>query len=116
MAASDALRNFITPLLPGWRVQFGRWMDGNTADRYAVIRPVGGLPAALVRRPEFTLALIGAAGDDAQVPQEAAEQVIEAMRAGAGAEVVYFEAGEPVFMPTDDGRPVFEVAVSAITN
>lgn len=115
MTAADALRNFIDPLLSGWRVQFGRWMDGNTADRYAVVRPSGGLPAALVRRPEFTLALIGAAGDAASVPQAAADSIIEAMRLDSGG-VVQFQAGEPVFMNTDDGRPVFEIAVSAITN
>lgn len=115
MTASDALRNFVIPLLPGWRIQFGRWMDGSTADRYAVIRPSGGLPAALVRRPEFTLALIGAAGEASSVPQEAADSIIEAMRLDSG-DVVLFQAGEPVFMATDDGRPVFEVAVSAITN
>lgn len=115
MTASDALRNFLIPLLPGWRIQFGRWTDGNTADRYAVVRPAGGLPAALVRRPEFTLVLIGAAGDAASVPQERADAVIEAMRLDSG-EVVSLQPGEPVFMATDDGRPVFEIAISAITN
>ncbi len=115
MTAADALRNFILPLLTGWRIQLGRWMDGNTADRYAVIRPVGGLPAALVRRPEFTVALIGAAGDAASVPQACADAIVEAMRTDSG-DVVLFQAGEPVFMATDDGRPVYEIAVSAITN
>ncbi len=124
MTASDALRLFIEPLLPAWRVQFGKWTDGATTDRYAVIRPVGGLPAALVRRPEFTLVLIGANGDPAasdsesgmvSPAQEAANTIIEAMRLTSG-DAVFFEAGEPVFHATDDGRPVFELAISAITN
>lgn len=124
MTALDALRNFLLPLLPGWRIQSGKWTDGNTADRYAVIRPAGGLPAALVRRPEFTLVLIAAAGDPAfgdaeqgivSPPQERANAIIEAMRLSSG-DAVFFEAGEPVFMATDDGRPVFEIAISAITN
>jgi hypothetical protein len=115
MTASDALRNFLLPLLPGWRIQFGRWMDGATSDRYAVIRPAGGLPAALVRQPQFTLVLIGALNEPATVPQERADAIIEAMRLESG-DVVLFQAGEPVFMNTDDGRPVFEIAVSAITN
>jgi hypothetical protein len=115
MTASDALRLFLEPLLPGWRLQFGKWTDGKKSDRYAVIRPVGGLPAELVRRPEFTLILIGAEGDATTVPQSAADTVIEAMRLDSG-EVVSLQPGEPVFMATDDGRPVFEIAISAITN
>lgn len=117
MAPADALRNFLTPLLPGWRIQFGRWSDGNTSHRYAVIRPAGGLPAALVREPQFTLTLIGAVGDAATGGPAgvAAEAVIEAMRQDSG-ELVFMQPGEPVFQATTDGRPVFEIAISAITN
>lgn len=115
MTAADALRLFVAPLLPGWRIQFGRWMDGNKADRYAVIRPVGGLPAELVRRPQFTLSLIGAHGDDTTVAAEAADAIVEAMRVSSGT-VVYLEPAEPVYVATDDGRPVFEIAISAITS
>lgn len=116
MTAADALRNFLLPLLPSpWRIQFGRWTDGSTADKYAVIRPVGGLPAALVRRPQFTVTLIGAANQAPSIPQAAAESIVEAMRQSSG-EVVFFEAGEPVYQATTDGRHVFEIAISAITN
>jgi hypothetical protein len=115
MSASDAIRDFIAPLLPGWRMQFGRWVDGGGASRYAVLRPAGGLPAELVRRPEFTLTLIGKTDDTAQVPHDAANAVIEAMRSGSGA-LVFMQAGEPAHFPTDDGRPISEIAVSAITN
>jgi hypothetical protein len=114
MNAADAIRNFIQALLPAWRVQFGRWVDGSKADRYAVIRPVGGLPAELVRRPEFSLMLIGAENDQASVPGDAADQIIEAMRLSSGS-IVFLQPAEPVFVPTSDGRPVFEIAVSAIT-
>jgi len=113
--AADSVRSFITPLLPGWRIQFGRWTDGNTADRYAVIKPVGGMPAALVRRPSFTLTLIGALNDPASLPSMAAEAVIEAMRADSGG-LVLMEAGEPVFSNANDGRPIFELSISTITN
>jgi len=115
MTAADALRDFIAPLLPGWRLQFGRWVDGNKASRYAVIRPAGGLPAELVRRPQFTLSLIGADGDEAAVPGDAADGIVEAMRVSSGA-LVFLEPAEPVFVATSDGRPVFELAVSAITS
>lgn len=115
MTAADSIKTFITPLLTGWRVQLGRWVDGNTADRYAVLRPAGGLPAALVRRPQFTLILIGALNDSSAVPSMAAEAIIEAIRLDSGA-LVSMEAGEPVFSNADDGRPIFEFAISTITN
>jgi hypothetical protein len=115
MTAADAMREFIAPLVPGWRIQFGRWMDGNKADRYAVVKPVGGLPAELVRRPQFTLSLIGADGDDASVAGNAADAIVEAMRVSSGT-LVFLEPAEPVYVPTNDGRAVFEIAVSAITS
>ena len=115
MSAVDSLRAFLAPLLPGWTVQFGRWNDtGVKTDRFAVIRPAGGPPAELVRRPQFTLALIGTTGEPVSAVSDAAETVIEAMRADAGG-LVFLQPAEPVYMPTSDGRPVFEIAVSAIT-
>lgn len=115
MTAADAMRDFIAPLLPGWRIQFGRWMDGSRTTRYAVIRPTGGLPAELVREPQFSLLMIGSENDSAPVIGEAADTVIEAMRVSSGA-IVFMQPAEPVFVPSDDGRAIFEIAVSAITN
>ena len=116
MTAADALKDFITPLLTGWRIQLGRWTDStNPADRFAVIKPVGGGLAELVRRPQFTLLLIGAKADAATVPSMRAETIIEAMRVSSGA-LVSLQPGEPVYLATDDGRPIFEIAISAITN
>lgn len=112
--AADAIRNLITPLLTGWRVQFGRWIDGAPTDRFAVIRPVGGVPASLVRRPQFSLMLIGATGDSSAAPDGKAHLIIEAMRASSGS-IVTMSPGEPVFFSTDDGRPVIELAISTIT-
>lgn len=113
--AADAIRNLISPLLPGWRVQFGRWVDGLPTDRFAVIRPVGGVPSTLVRRPQFSLMLIGAVNDPATIADGKAGEIVQAMRASNGS-IVVMTAGEPVFFSTDDGRPVFEIAVSTITN
>ncbi len=115
MNAADELRQFIAPLLPGWRLQFGRWTDGNTADKYAVIRPVGGLPAELVRRPQFTLLLIGALGEDLSIASDAADVVVEATRESSGT-LVLIQASEPVGPTfTTDGRPMLEIAISTIT-
>lgn len=114
-AAAAAIKAFVEPILNGWQVQLGRWHDtGVRGDRFVVIRNVGGLPAELVRRPQFTLALIGAAEAAATVASDAADEVIEAMRASSGS-LVFMQPSEPVYMPTDDGRAVFEFAVSAIT-
>lgn len=114
MTAADAIKAFITPLLPGWRIQFGRWLDDLKTDRYAVLKPVGGASAGLVRRPSFTLILIGALNDAASVPSIKADSIIEAMRTDSGA-LVLMQAGEPVFSTTTDGRPIFEFAISTIT-
>lgn len=115
MTAADAIKDFIAPLLPDWRIQFGRWTDGDKSDRYAVIRPVGGQLSGLVRKPQFSLLLVGAANDPASVPNIAAEAVIEAMRTGDGA-LVAMQAGEPVYLATTDGRHTFELSISTITN
>lgn len=115
MSAADSIKNLITPHLAGWRIQFGRWVDGSKTDRYAVIRPVGGMPASLVRRPQFSLLLVGAANDPVSLPSMAAEAIIEAMRAGNG-DLVVMTAGEPIYLATDDGRHTFEFPVSTITN
>lgn len=115
MSAADAIRDFIAPILPGWRVQFGRWVDGSKADRFAVIRPVNGAPAELVRRPAFSLVFIGAEGEPDQVPYDAANAVVQAMRSDSGS-IVFMQASEPAHFPTDDGRPIAEIAVNTITN
>jgi len=115
MTAADALREYITPLLPGWRIQFGRWTDGPKTDRFAVIRPVGGGMASLVRRPKFTLLLIGPENELASVPSIAANTIIEAMRSDNG-QLVVMRADEPVYRTTDDGRHMFEVPITTITN
>lgn len=115
MTAADALRDFISPVLPGWRLQFGRWMDGSETARYCVIRPVGGLPMELVREPQFSVAFIGGKNDTEHAVSAGAEAVISAMQIGSGA-AVYFQPSEPIFIATSDGRPMFELAVSAIFN
>lgn len=112
---SDAIRAFLAPLLPAWRIQLGRWIDGTRTDRYAVIRPAGGLPVSLVREPQFSVFFIGSENDDTTVVAEAVNTVVEAMRASAGS-LVFMQPAEPVFVPTEDGRPAFEIAMSAIVN
>ena len=115
MSAADSIREFLVPLLPGWRIQFGRWVDGGGASRYAVLKPMGGLPAELVRQPHFSLMLIASSDDETTLPAAASDTVIEAMRQSSGS-IVFMQPAEPVFWATDDGRSVSEIAISAITN
>ena len=112
----DHLRLFVEAELPpqgGWRIQAGAWRDDGDG-RYCVIRPVAGPGAGLLRRPQFTVWLIGKKSDPFATVSAVADQIVEAMRSKSGA-LVYLEAGEPAFNPTADGRQAFEIAVSAIT-
>lgn len=113
---AEALRDFFEPILAAdfdW--QFGRWEDTSPATRYAVLRPAGGIGAELIRRPQFTLSLIGRRGGDSAEVGAAANAVIERCR-DESSRLVYVEAGEPVYVPTADGRPIFEIALSVIDN
>lgn len=124
MNIADALRDFFADALgAGWEVQFGRWIDadkpvgGVQRMRYAVLRPVGGAEAGLVRRPQFTLTLIGIGSGDNVLTGEGASRCVEAAQLAAEDDregLVGIECSEPVFMATQDGRPVFEIAVSVI--
>lgn len=114
MSAADAIRDFIEPLLPDWVIQYGRWVDMGASERHAVVKPAGGPKAELVRRPEHTLILVGAKDEAVTAIKEAAESIVEAMRASSGS-LVFLQPGEPAFMATNDGRPIFEIAISAIT-
>lgn len=113
MTHADQVRDLFAADLAGFVWQLGRWQDTAPPSRYAVLRPVGGIGAELIRRPQFTLALVGLrAGDNAAV-SAAADAVIETCRAESGA-LVYVEAGEPVYVPTADGRPILEITLSVI--
>lgn len=113
MTPIDHLRVFLTDKLPaGWRVQAGAWRDGD--GRFCVIRPVSGAGAGLLRRPQFTVWLIGQKDDTFTTVNTVSNEIVEAMRADSGS-LVYLEAGEPAFNATADGRQAFEIAVSAIS-
>ena len=63
----------------------------------------------------FTLMLIGGAEDPATLPDTTAQAVIAAMSAASG-DLVFMQPGEPVYWPTDDGRPVAEISIQTIVN
>lgn len=112
MSAVDALKAFLTPILPGWRLQFGRW-DDEAGARFAVIKPSGGLSRPLLRTPQFVLQLIAAVNDDAAVARAAAEAVVAATKADAGS-LVNIDAGEPAYWWTTDGRHAFDISITAM--
>lgn len=113
MNHAEAIRSLLTPSLPAFGWQFGRWEDSAPSSRKAVLRPAGGVGAELIRRPQFVLSLVGLRGGDHAELGQAADAVVETCRVEAGA-LVYVEAGEPVYVPTADGRPIFEIALSVI--
>lgn len=115
MTAATAIRDLLQLALAGWAVQFGHWTDPGGKVRSAVLKPVGGPAVERVRRPQFTLSLIGLDGGDREAVSAAAEQVIAALQSNSGS-LVYVQAGEPTYIPTADGRPVLEIALSAIAN
>lgn len=115
MTAANAIRDLLQLTLTGWSVQFGHWSDPGPQTRSALIKPAGGPSVERVRRPQFTLSLIGLAGGDREAVSAAAEAVIAALQSDSGA-LVYVQAGEPTYIPTADGRPVLEIALSAIAN
>ena len=117
-AAAEALKPIAGAAAPGWVVQFGLWRDsGNTADRFVVMRPIGGAGAGrLVRQSLISVMFIGATGDAAAVPSAVAEAFSQALRSGPVAGVSYAEATEPQVFNTSDGRPIAEVVVSSIVS
>lgn len=115
MTASESLKELLLPVLADWRFQFGRWTDAGKSFRYAVLRPAGGAPAGLVRKPAFTLVLIGTATDPRTASEAKAQEVINHLLTESGS-LVFAETGEPVYWSTDDGRPVAELAINTIIN
>lgn len=119
IAAANALQAFIGAQLPGWVAQFGRWVDDpvDRTKRYAVVRPVGGLAAELVRRPQFAVVLVGSEFDAPEAIGATASAFVAALEALRPADpaALYLQPAEPVFLAAADKRPIFEIAVSAIT-
>lgn len=112
MSAVDAIKAFLEPILPGWRVQFGRW-DDEAGARFAVIKPAGGPATPLLRTPFFTLHLIAAKGDTAELARAAAEAVVSATKDSSGT-LVNIDATEPAYWWTTDGRHAFDLSLSAM--
>lgn len=115
MIAAEAIRDLIAPLLPGFDFAFGR-LTGmpDPLKRYAVLRPSGGSSGDLVRRPLFTLDLIGLPNGDAVGTGAIVEAAMVAMRNSAGG-LVFIAPGEPSLTTSAEGRPIFTVAIAAIT-
>lgn len=117
MHVDQAIRNFLAPLLPAWELQLGEWRElEGTPRRYGVLKPAGGIADSLVRRPGFTLSLIGLDGGDLSEVKAAAYTVLEATRTTTPAGLAYLQASEPSFMAAANRRPIYELALSAITN
>lgn len=118
MSHAEALRAAVAGVLtpPGWIVSLGR-INGAPlkATRYAVIRPAGGSSGDLIRRPLFTIDLMGADGGDAVATMDAAEALIVALRKPVD-DLVFTAPGEPSFTTSVEGRPIVSIAVAALAD
>lgn len=114
MQAAEAIRAKAEEL-PGYRVQFGIWVDGAPNDRFIVIRPAGGDPHDNVRRPKFSLMFIGPQNSSALLALADVETFIASVQQDSGG-VAFMQTDEPVFFSTAESRPVFELIVFAITS
>lgn len=115
MSPAKTIEQLLRPLLPGFAFQFGR-LEGapDPTKRYAVLRPAGGSNGDLVRRPLFTLDVLGLPNGDHLQTADIVETLVQRMRANAGG-LVYLAPGEPSFTTSAEKRPVFTVAIAAIT-
>jgi hypothetical protein len=112
---ADRIRDVVAPEMPGVVLSFGRVAGmPDPLKRYAVIRPAGGGSGDLVRRPLFTLDVMGLPSGDGTQTAEMVERCIQRMRQPA-AGLVFLAPGEPSTTTTAEGRPLFSVAIAAIT-
>lgn len=118
MNAADNLRVWLTDrnLLPGYRIQFGVWKEGdNPLDKYAVIRPLGGVSAELVRRPVINLSLIGAINQTSNEVYDLLNDLIEKSKIDFFTDgVPFIEVGELTIMQTKEARPIASCDITFI--
>lgn len=112
--AIEALRSFMTSLLPSWQWSMERLTDGakDPAKRYGIIKSAGGGGGDPVRQPLFTLDFLGKPSGDVEQTHTAAQEAIAALRESAGP-VATFEPSEPTPSLGVEGRPIYSVAVAA---
>lgn len=114
-AIAERIRDVVAPALPGVVLSFGRVAGApDPLKRYGVIRPAGGASGDLVRRPQFTLDVMGLPSGDSTETAAMVEAAIERMRRPA-AGLVFLAPSEASFTTTAEGRPLFSVAIAAIT-
>jgi hypothetical protein len=115
---AEALRTAVAGVLPGpgWVVSLGR-INGaaDKGKRYAVIRPAGGSSGDLIRRPLFTVDLMGLESGDAVATLNAAEDLVRRLRAPVD-DLVFTAPGEPSFTTSTEGRPIASLAVAALAD
>lgn len=118
MNAADSLRIWLTDrnLLPSYRIQFGVWKAGSNAlDKYAVIRPIGGASAELVRRPVVNLTLIGSINQASNEVYDLLNDVIDKSKIDFCTDSLPFiEVGEVTILQTEDARPIASCDITFI--
>lgn len=114
MSIATDIQAELTPILPGYTFQFGKWLDSqDAAERFAVIQPVGGNRPDIVRYIQYRIMLIGQQGEGELLINDMAESVIDHLLTSVSfGELDYVVPSEPVFWATSEDRPVFEVPLT----
>lgn len=116
MTIDDSLREFIQsklPVNPAYRLQYGAWKSGVAADKFVVIRPIGGAPISLIRDPIYSIVFIGAVDQSATELKVVADSIrLAVLTDYKRGDIVNMTASEPAFFQTDDGRPVYELTLN----
>lgn len=114
MIVDELIRSILAAALPGVELTLGKIHGAVTPKgRYAVLRPAGGVRGDVVRRPLFTLDVLGGKGGDYDETKALVEAAILALRQRHPG-VVNLSPGEPSYTTSAEGRPVFSVAIAAI--
>lgn len=101
-------------LVSGYVIQLGAWIDSDGPEAaYAVIKPIGGSQAGLVRITNAELSLIGPENTGWDTVLGDADAILEQARLTAG-QAVYIGASEPVPLRSAEGRPIVQLPIEVI--
>lgn len=103
----------------GHRVQLFQWNDGEPDEKFIVVQQSGGMPAGVVRSVMCTVSVISAVNGSREEAAVKANDIFEALRVAtfsSDSNVFSFQPDEPVYSPTTETRPVFQMNVRVLAD